>query len=752
MGIRSCGKSGDLNSTDDLNGLGDPHNLQEVYSRIDHTLGPDGLIAKHLDEYEYRLGQIEMARVVAKSLWEGRMGIIEAGTGTGKSLAYLIPAVFWAVSQGEKVVISTNTITLQEQLINKDIPFLHSVLDVAFRAALIKGWGNYLCLNRLHTITTKHQATLWETDINELGCLLEWAGRSPGGSRSELDCAISDELWQEVRAESDACLRNHCSYYDRCFYFSERRAASVADIIVVNHHLLFADLSLRQVLGFDSRWSVLPPYRHIIWDEAHHVEMVATDYFGCTISRLGVNRLLGRLLRIRQDQEKGLLPHIRFLLESEDASVVSSGRTTPKELLRQIDADIIPALYRAEAAGRVFFGRLASIVQGGATAGERVLALAPAPGAPVLSRIMADELKIFLDTWQALIGAARVFRDDLEYLEGEVWDTARAELSAIGNRLNEIQANAIFLASQTDADYVYWAELSQRQGEPRLAAAPIEVAERLRHGVYQHLHGAVFTSATLAIDNRFDHLRKRLGIDLPGDVSQEHCLTELALESIVSSPFFYEEQVLLCIPTDLEAPRKGRYGTELAQYVLKVLLAASGRSFVLFTSYRQLGEVYAFCREPLRDAGIKALCQGMAPRGMLLDEFRKDTHSVLFGTSSFWEGVDVPGEPLSCVILVKLPFHVPTEPVVAARIRRLEELGENAFAAYTLPQAVIRFKQGFGRLIRRSTDQGVVVVCDNRILTKSYGKTFLQSIPQCRLVTVPAQETLPAISRWLRRK
>ncbi|NMB25243.1 MAG: DEAD/DEAH box helicase, partial [Firmicutes bacterium] len=750
MGIRVFGKSSDSSLPDDLGGCGDPHDIQEVYNRIDHALGPHGVIAGHLDEYEYRPGQIEMARVVAKSFWEGRVGIIEAGTGTGKSLAYLIPAIFWAVSRGEKVVISTNTITLQEQLINKDIPFLHGVLDVAFRAALIKGWSNYLCLNRLYTVNNRHQATLWETGIHELGFLLDWVARSSGGSRSELDFAVSDELWQEVCAESDACLRSDCSYFERCFYFRERRQASAADIIVVNHHLLFADLSLRQVLGFDSKWSVLPPYRHVIWDEAHHVEMVATDYFGCSISRLGVNRLLGRLFRTKQGGERGLLPHVRFLLESEDASARKSDRVSPETLCRRLDEDIIPTLHRAEAAGQRFFGRLATIVQGKATSGERVLALAPAPDGPMLSHVMAEELKMFLDTWRELVDAAAIFKEDLEYLKGEIWDTTRAELGAVNNRLNEIQANTIFLTSQADVDHVYWAELSHRQGEPSLAAAPIEVAEHLRHGVYQHLHGAVFTSATLAIDSRFDHLCKRLGLDLPGDMSEEHCLTEVALERIVSSPFFYREQVLLCIPTDMEAPQKGRYGTGLAQYILDVVLASLGRAFVLFTSYRQLREVYAFCRGPLRDAGINALCQGTAPRGLLLDEFRKDTHSVLFGTSSFWEGVDVPGEPLSCVILAKLPFQVPTEPVVAARIRRLEELGENPFASYMLPQAVIRFKQGFGRLIRRSTDQGVVVVCDNRTLTKAYGRTFLQSIPQCQMMAAPANETLAAISHWLR--
>ena len=723
----------------------DPHDLQQVLTRIDTVLGPDGVIAEHLHDYEYRPGQIDMAHAVAQTLWDGRVGIVEAGTGTGKSLAYLIPAAYWAVSQGEKIVVSTNTITLQEQLVNKDIPFLHGVLDIAFQAALIKGWSNYLCLNRLYNASQSHQMTFWESDPREVTALLEWVNRCPGGSRSEVDFPISDELWGAVCAESDACLRNDCPYLDRCFYFQERRQAFASDIIIVNHHLLFADLALRQILGFDTKWSVLPPYRYVIWDEAHHVEDVATNYFGCNVSRIGVNRLLGRLLRLRQGRAMGLLPHIRFLLESDDAIPPKRSQA----LLESVDNEIIPALHSVEASGHRFFARLAQLIQAKATATDRVLALPPTPGAVELWRVMAEERTAFLETLQLLATSVASLRDGSADLEGKIWDTTRAELGAICNRVKETCQSAEFLVSHPDPDFVYWAELSGRRREPSLAAVPIDVAEHLRHNVYQHLQGAVFTSATLAIDSRFDHLRHRLGLDLEGDMTQEHCLTNQVLESIVNSPFFYREQVLLCVPTDMEAPRRGRYGQSLAQYILKVLLTTSGRAFVLFTSYRLLNEAYAYCREPLADAGIVALSQGTAPRSLLLEQFREDTRSVLFGTSSFWEGVDVPGETLSCVILTKLPFQVPTEPVVAARIRRLEESGQNSFASYMLPQAVIRFKQGFGRLIRRSTDQGIVVVCDNRILSRSYGETFLRSIPQCQMMAAPAEETLGAISAWL---
>ncbi|NLJ86554.1 MAG: DEAD/DEAH box helicase [Firmicutes bacterium] len=720
--------------------------VKEFIAGLESILGPDGAVAEYLDEYEYRPGQIAMASLVARSLWEGRVSIVEAGTGTGKSLAYLIPAAYWAVKQGAKVVVSTNTITLQEQLINKDVPFLHSVLDINFEVAVIKGWSNYLCLNRLLNAGHYDQMTLWEGESWEFGALLDWVKRCKTGSRSELDFALGDQLWGAVCAESDACLRNKCPYLERCFYFQERRQAFEADIIIVNHHLLFADLALKRVLGFDTTWSVLPPYRYVIWDEAHHVEDVATSYFGGSITRLGVTRLLNRLLRQRSGRHTGLLPHIKFLLESED----EVNPTHKTRILEGIDDQAIPALISAEAAAVRFFARLNQLIEIKGTASDKVLDLPPTPGAFELWEAMAPERKSFIEEITELASILADLKEKVAPMEGAIWDTAKAELGAIWNRLAGTRETAEFLTGEPDHDYVYWAALSGRQREPSLNAVPIEVAPQLRSHVFQHLQGAVLTSATLSIDGSFKYLRHRLGLDLEGDMTEKHCLQSSILEDIVESPFLYEDQVLFCIPTDMEVPRQGRYGEDLAKYIGDVLLATSGRAFVLFTSYRLLNQVHSYCQGLLQDHGILALCQGKDPRGLLLEKFRGDKASVLFGTASFWEGVDVPGETLSCVILTKLPFQVPTDPVVAARVRRLEESGQNAFTHYMLPQAVIKFKQGFGRLIRRSTDQGVVVVCDTRLLFRSYGKTFIQSIPKCRMMVAPMEETLDSIKTWLR--
>ncbi|NLK08258.1 MAG: DEAD/DEAH box helicase [Firmicutes bacterium] len=721
--------------------------LPDMLNQIRDILGPNGAVAKQLIDYEHRPGQLEMAEIVAKALWEGKVGLVEAGTGTGKSLAYLIPAIFWSVQHKEKVVVSTNTITLQEQLIKKDIPFLNKVLDFPFQAALLKGWANYVCLNRLYNLN-HYQQSLWDGNLDELGLVLEWVKRNQGGSRGELGFSVSDEFWQEICSESDACLRGNCSYFDRCFYFRDRRQAVEADIIITNHHLLFADLSLRRILGFDTNWSVLPPYRYVIWDEAHHVEATATNYFGRRLSRRGVARLLRRLYHRRGDKETGLLAHIYFLL-AEPASSGSAGKyKDPAYLKKELDENVIPRLLEAEAVCRKFFGKLTELIEANPQ-GNRLLVLSPAPKAPMLRELMGQEVDLMSKVWRDFTSTVLDFKERFDDGHDQNRETAGAELAAVCGRLKEIGTNLAYFTSRPESNFVSWAELSPRQKEPSLIAAPIEVAEHLRNDVYQHLKGAVFTSATLAVDQGFDHIIKRLGLNLEGDMNQEHCLIEPPICAVVSSPFYYQEQVLLCVPQDLTAPQKGRHGRELAQYVLDVLLMSKGRAFVLFTSYSQLNAVYRYCRVPLAQANIEALCQGTAPRGRLLNSFRSDTHSVLFGTSSFWEGVDVPGEPLSCVILTKLPFPVPTEPVTAARASGLEQQGENGFVNYMLPQAVIRFKQGFGRLIRRSTDQGVVVVCDNRILTKSYGKTFLKSIPSCKVIASSAENTLQAISQWL---
>ncbi|NLA59190.1 MAG: hypothetical protein GX855_09870 [Firmicutes bacterium] len=557
-----------------------------------------------------------------------------------------------------------------------------------------------------------------------------------------MDFPLSEETWWEVCAESDVCLRTRCPYIQDCFYFKERNQAFAADMIIVNHHLLFADLAIRQVLGFDTKRSVLPPYRYVILDEAHHVEDVATEHFGFSLSKVGVSRLLGRLQRTRHGRTVGLLPQIQTLLEQGPGTAQSRAESAVVELTREL----LPALERSQTTCNTFFDGAAALIK--ARGGEGAAPLWPTPGGIQLGEALSRESWDFVVSLQNLERALRSLKDRLSTAEGEEWEMYKAELGAVENRLSQSRTILESMMGEPPPDYVYWGELSGNRNEPSLHAAPIEVAEVLRQGVYRNLAAVVLTSATLAIDRGFGHIRRRLGLDQI-DITQDHCLGQPVLEELIASPFDYRRQVLLCIPTDIPEPKSSCYGSDLAEYVKDVLLATAGRAFVLFTSYRLLREVYSYCREPLDEAGITALCQGTAARSLLLEHFQRDTRSVLFGTSSFWEGVDVPGEALSCVILTKLPFQVPDHPVVASRIRRLEEMGRNSFLEYMLPQAVIRFKQGFGRLIRRTSDHGVIVVCDSRLLTKSYGATFLRSIPECTTTVRSRQETLASIRQWL---
>ncbi|NLY30688.1 MAG: DEAD/DEAH box helicase family protein [Firmicutes bacterium] len=721
----------------------DKLNLGDLQGRIEEVFMPGGAISQRLEGYEERPGQLLMAKTVARALWEGRAALIEAGTGTGKSLAYLVPASYWTSLSRERVIVSTNTINLQEQLINKDVPFLQSVIDTDLQVAVIKGWSNYLCLYRFQTLGQHGQVSLWtKREEEELAALAEWLTRCKTGSRSEIDFPLSEETWWEICAESDVCLRARCPYIKDCFYFKERKQAFEADIIIVNHHLLFADLAVRQVMGFDTKRSVLPPYRYIILDEAHHVEDVATEHFGLSLSKVGVSRLLGRLQRIKQGRTVGLLHQIQAVLETAPGMQESRAQAA----LVELTGEVIPELQRSQTACSIFFDRAADLIKG--DGGERTAPLWPTPGGIQLWPVLSEESRAFLTSLKDLERVLRSFRDRLSAAEGEKWDIFKAELGALENRISQSRSILEFMSGEPPSDYVYWGELSGRRSEPSLHAAPIEVAEVLRQGVYRNLAAVVLTSATLAIDRRFDHIRRRLGLD-GIDIIQDNCLGQPPLEELIASPFDYRRQVLLCIPTDIGEPKYGQYGSDLAEYVKDVLLATSGRAFVLFTSYRLLREVYQYCCEPLAEAGIRALCQGTTARSLLLEHFRKDTRSVLFGTSSFWEGVDVPGEALSCVILTKLPFQVPDHPVVASRIRRLEETGRNPFVEYMVPQAVIRFKQGFGRLIRRTSDHGVIVVCDSRLLGKSYGETFLRSIPECSTTIRPRRETLSSIVQWL---
>ncbi|MGE5575746.1 MAG: ATP-dependent DNA helicase, partial [Syntrophothermus sp.] len=726
---------------------------------------------------------------------------------TGKSLAYLIPAVYWARATGEKVVVSTNTINLQEQLIFKDIPFLQQWLGIDFKAVLVKGRANYVCRRKLQMALSETLDLFDPQEAVELARLAGWAEDARTGCRSELEQEPSFQLWERVCAESETCLRNDCPFFADCFVTKARKEALEADILVVNHHLFFADVAVRRALGVDAEVAVLPRYRYVIFDEAHNVENVATEYFGCSVSRYQIGQLMGRLLRkgVRQAapsstaavsvgaaggsregaagraatagkrehfRATGLLPGIRAKIRQCDLETADTEALTSLET--RLTQRIPDALRLVDEANNAFFAAAGRFAVGEVEAAEtRLPGLEVGPGASRYGDSAEIRLRIRdfhrrLPGWtedlapaaEQLLIALRALDGQLESLAAELgslgaepaegWAAFLIELSAVRGRVAAAIQAIDYIVDGTDPGSVYWVEF--RAGQPaettRLQAAPIRIADEFLAQIVLPAKSVVLTSATLTVGQSFAYLKSRLGMD--------QLDSDQMVEAVYQSPFHYRDQVLIGIPMDLPDPRSETFEEAAAQAIGRILVASRGRAFVLFTSYAAMQKVYRkvtaqLAADPIwREHGWPIFKQGDAPRHQLISRFRDQVHSVLFATDSFWEGVDVPGEALSCVILVKLPFRVPTEPVVEARVEEMERAGRNSFAEYMLPQAVLKFKQGFGRLIRSSEDCGSVVILDRRVLQKSYGQVFLDSLPECSRVCGDLGEICERIGRWLK--
>lgn len=703
---------------------------------------PDGPIASALPAYEHRPQQSEMAEVVAATLTDGGLAFIEAGTGTGKSLAYLIPAAQQALSSGKPVVISTNTINLQEQLLGKDIPLVRQSVAPELKAALVKGWQNYLCLYRYEQLLSQAADLLEPGDEGELAAIREWVTSGPAdGSRSELSFSPSPQVWERVSAESDTCLRQSCPHFDRCYVFAARKQMEGAHLLVVNHHLLFADVALRSQVGWSGEQAVLPDYKAVIVDEAHHIEDIATDHLGHRFTRIGWRQLMGRLSRRgRSGEGRGVLPALRTRLLSD----ASSGT---RRVLGHLDETVFTALEQAQASGYAFFDTLAAWAHAidPSDAGERLLPLeANDAWAPVHAQAerlggelwrLREELKRCAETLRPL---------------GEGWTGAAQEIDALGNRIEHAANSLEFLTTASDSGYVYWVEVVGEGSEVRrlaLCAAPIEVGDTIRTWVTEGIQSLVCCSATLAVGGNFTYIRGRLGV-APSDAEADRLPT--VRDAVIESPFAYMQQAALYIPSDLPEPTHPSYAASFADAVLELLLACGGRAFVLFTSYAMLRSTLHRIGPTLYDAEVPLWVQGEAPRSQLLEGFRKVPGSVLFGTDSFWEGVDVPGQALTLVIIARLPFEVPTHPIAKARADRMQSEGQNPFYQYSLPRAALKLKQGFGRLIRSARDFGAVVIYDRRLITKPYGRVLLASLPQTPHYVLPHQQLLTAVEKQIR--
>ncbi|HMK30428.1 MAG TPA: ATP-dependent DNA helicase [Terriglobales bacterium] len=651
---------------------------------------PGGLLSKTHPAYEFRRGQLQMAQAVEQALAEKRHLIVEAGTGTGKTLAYLVPVL----SSGRRVIISTGTKNLQEQLYYKDIPFLQKLLG-ELRVCYMKGRNNYLCRRKVYELAEQPILSGLE-EIDHFRAIVEWEKSTENGDRAELAVLPeSSPLWDKLDARAETCTGQKCQHFDRCFITEMHRRALESDIIIVNHHLFFADLAIKRASDGAPDAGILPECGAVVFDEAHELEEVASSYFGISVSTL-------RIEELARDAENTLQRH------------------------KLLSAPLLLALRRLRERSQFFFGLL--------PAGD--------------GRFAFDNRREFLeengDEFLGLMGALALLAMELEALNPKP-----EEIFNLIRRAGELRVQLSFILESQDRNTVFWIERrggparrrdrgrgvkdvleppeSARAAAPTrlgaqhifLTATPIDVSQILHQTVFEPLETAVLTSATLAVGGGYDYIRRRLGI--------EH-----SRELVIPSHFDYESQAILYVPPDLPDPRMPDFPRKAAERIRQLLEITQGRAFVLFTSYAQMREVHD---RLLGELEYPMLLQGTAPKMALLEEFRITPNAVLFATASFWQGVDVQGEQLSCVIIDRLPFAVPNDPVVAARIKAIDEEGGNAFFEYQVPSAVITLKQGFGRLIRSLHDRGVLALLDNRILKKQYGRVFLASLPPYRRST-----------------
>jgi ATP-dependent DNA helicase DinG len=687
-------------------------------------LSADGPLARKNKSFEVRPPQIGLLKSIAATFNANGIGVYEAGTGVGKSFAYLIPSLLWHLKNKERVVISTGTINLQQQLLEKDIPAAQDIVGCAVKTVLIKGRQQYVCLRRLRDA----ERDLFAGESGELGAIIEWATHTADGSRAALPFMPTESLWGRVNAEFDACMGARCAYRDDCFVAAVKREAADAGLLVVNHSLLFADAEARlSGAGYEGA-AVLPPYKRLVFDEAHGIEAAATSFFSAELSRFRLLKQLNRLFRVQRGRVSGLLVGLQALTDGT------------QDMIEAVSAAIESVKAAAETAESCGMNAL------GAEHAFRVTPSTEARIAPLLAAF--EQTGDSIEQCAALIlrGIDRIDEEKRE-------DAAMWETKAVVRRLKEC---ALFCRTFREwgehSDTVFWLEKrAPRDGNeaaqfPAFVQTPLEIGAKMNVGVFEPAESVVCTSATLrtgatGTDAGFTYWLTRTGALLAGG-------NRVRAESF-PSPFSYHTNVLLLVPDDAPLPSEQAFQPYIEGAICALIDAAQGRTLVLFTSYESLGSACGRAKAAFASSPYAILKQGDDDRARLLDAFRRDRASVLFATDSFWEGIDVPGDSLSQVIIVKLPFAVPSDPVFAARAEALEKAGRNAFMELSVPDAAIRFRQGFGRLLRHSGDRGVVAVLDRRIVEKRYGSVFLESIPRTRRAGGSIRAAAREASRFL---
>jgi len=675
----------------------------------------DGPFKKLFPSFEEREGQMQMIEYVCDAFNNSVLTLIEAGTGIGKSLAYLIPSVRWALENNEKVVISTNTINLQEQLLYKDIPDLKRALGGDFTYILMKGRGNYICLNRLYEAKQDLFSLIDDEELEQFTAIEAWLETAEEASLSELPFIPKPSLWEKINSQAGICLGGSCAYFSSCSINRVRRHAAEAHLIVTNHHYLLADAQVSH-----SGASLLPPYRRVIFDEAHNLEDSATSFFTRSITLSGTLNIFHRMYTGPR-KNKGYLAYLfKKEIFSHDEKIkrimndVTNARAAVAELFKKVD-NFIAAVNTDYSPGPAVVIELNDEIK----------------NHPLWEKDIVKALDVFYKECSMLINGLLEVNERLAE-EGD--DRTSKQIDGFITRLVEIvEAIDVFLG-ENDEEYVRWVEKKREAG---IVVSLIEVGSVLYDLLFRRMKSIVLTSATLTVGDSFDFIKSRLSI------------TNTCTCAQIGSSFDYDKQMKVFIPDDITEPGHPGYIKNLAESIIGVVKKTEGKAFILFTSYQTMGGVYDMVKDDLADSGFVIYKQGSESRRSLMENFKADLHSVLFGTVSFWEGVDAPGRTLECVVITKLPFKVPSEPIVRARIEKIRERGGNAFLDYYVPLAVIKMKQGIGRLIRNKKDRGIIVILDRRILVKNYGSLFLHSIPTKNIFKGHFTDVLEAAGTFL---
>lgn len=684
----------------------------------------NGSLSKLSNSFEERKSQIDLLKAVVDVFNENKIGVFEAGTGVGKSYAYLIPSIVWAIENKEKVVISTGTINLQQQLCKKDIPAVEKILGKKIKYILMKGRQNYVCLRRMNDAAQYND--LFDDDKENLQKLIEWAKNSSSGDKSDLSFFPSENSWSKINSESDACMGMRCPYRNECFVMKVRKEASDSSIIVVNHHLLFADIQSRMGgIGYNDM-AVLPSYKRIVFDEAHGVESAATSFFSESVNRFKINKLLNLMYRKRKSSESGFLCSLAILSSNEE----KAGQAY--EITNKIKDNII----KFEVASKDLLENNSTI---------RLYEQTARNHGPVLICIgeLAHNLGLFTNMVREVMEG--INEDDCNM--PAYWET-----KIILRRLdNYVVLLKNYCAWDEKKDDVFWMQLKRlpvdmsKDNQDReyitLTQTPLDISSFMNNGVYEQMSSIVFTSATLKTGESYRFWMNRTGISF---VEQQRLLSGEYL-----SPFPYEKNMIFAVPNDAPLPDSSTFQPYIEMAIPLLIKAADGRTLILFTSYESLKSAYKNTISVMKDFDGRILKQGDEDNSKLLNQFKDETRSVLFATDSFWQGVDIPGESLSQVIIVKLPFTVPNDPIFTARSEAIQKKGGNSFMELSIPESIIKFRQGVGRLIRTSEDKGVVVVLDRRIYEKKYGSLYIKSISECKKIYEPLSELSDTINQFI---